>query len=196
MKDSMIESIVASLSWLSPEWLVFVISMLPVVELRGAVPIGIAMGLSAWESFLLSVAGNGLITVLLLLILPKLFDLLYKIPKLAPYLDKLIHKTRHKSKQLNKKGALGLFLFVAVPLPGTGVWTGSMIAYLMGMRIRYSLLSVVGGMVVAGVLVTLASLGLFTLVGDIEIALLTLLVVVILIYAFQKNRQKKQNKVK
>ena len=82
MKESMIESIVAGLSWLSPEWLVFVISMLPVVELRGAVPIGIALGLSAWESFLLSVAGNGLNTVLLLLILPKLFDLLYKIPRL------------------------------------------------------------------------------------------------------------------
>ena len=190
----MIDSIVAWLSWLSPEWLVFVISMLPVVELRGAVPIGIAMGLPAWEAFLLSVAGNGLVTVLLLLILPKFFELLYKIPKLAPHLDKLIHKTRNKSKQLNRKGAVGLCLFVAVPLPGTGVWTGCMIAYLMGMRIRYSMLAVIGGMIIAGILVTLTSLGLFTLVDDIEIALLILLAFIILVYAVQKIRQKKGSK--
>ncbi|MGI5825393.1 MAG: COG2426 family protein [Bacillota bacterium] len=187
----MIDSIVNSLGWLSPEWIVFFVSMLPVVELRGAIPIGMAFGLPAWESFLLSVAGNGLITVLLLLILPKFFELLYKISPLEPFLDKLIQKTRHKGKDLNKKGALGLFLFVAIPLPGTGVWTGCLIAYLMGMRIRYSLLSVVLGMVLAGILMTLGSLGLFTVVGDIEAALIVLLVLVVLIYAIQKVRQKK-----
>jgi uncharacterized membrane protein len=187
----MVESIVNSLDWLSPEWIVFLISMLPVVELRGAIPIGIAFGMPAWESFLLSVAGNGLVTLILLMLLPRFFEALYKIPRLQPLLDKIIHKTRHKSKNLNKKGALGLFIFVAIPLPGTGVWTGCLLAYLMGMRIRYSLIAVILGMMMAGVLMTLGSLGVFKIVGDIEIALVLVLAILILTYVIQKIRAKK-----
>lgn len=189
----MIDSIVDALSWLPTEWLVFFISLLPVVELRGSIPIGIAMGLPAWETFVISIIGNGIVALLLLLILPKFFEFFYRFPKLKPFLERIINRAGNKSNSASVKGSLGLMLFVAVPLPGTGVWTGCVLAYLMGMRIRHALPAVVLGMVIAGVLMSLGSLGLMTLVGDIEIALIVIFVILLAAYIINKIRRKKKN---
>ncbi len=186
----MVDSIVGALSWLPTEWLIFFISLLPVIELRGAIPVGIAMGLPAWESFLISIAGNGIVALVLLLALPKFFEFCYRFPRLQPLLERILSKARNKGKGMNAKGMVGLLLFVAVPLPGTGVWTGCLLAYLLGMRIRHALLAVTLGMILAGILMTLGSLGLMTLVGDIEIALLIILVLLIAAYVVKRIRQR------
>lgn len=189
----MIDSVVGALSWLPAEWLIFFISILPIIELRGAIPVGIAMGLPAWETFLIAIAGNGIVALVLLLALPKFFEFFCRFPRLRPVLDRIVSKARNKGQGMNAKGMVGLLLFVAVPLPGTGVWTGCLLAYLLGMRICHALLAVTLGMIIAGVLMTLGSLGLMTLVGDIEIALLIILAVLIAAYVFQKiHRRRKQ----
>lgn len=189
----MIDSIVGVLSWLPEEWLIFFISILPIIELRGAIPVGIAMGLPAWETFLIAIAGNGIVALVLLLALPKFFEFCCRFRRLRPILDRIVSKARNKGQGVNTKGMLGLLLFVAVPLPGTGVWTGCLLAYLLGMRIRHALLAVTLGMIIAGVLMTLGSLGLMTLVGDIEIALLVILAALVAAYMIQKIRKRKRN---
>ena len=133
----MIDSVVGALSWLPAEWLIFFISILPIIELRGAIPVGIAMGLPAWETFLIAIAGNGIVALVLLLALPKFFEFFCRFPRLRPVLDRIVSKARNKGQGMNAKGMVGLLLFVAVPLPGTGVWTGCRICWECAFVMRY-----------------------------------------------------------
>ena len=190
----MVDAIIDSLSGLSAGWIVFIISMLPIAELRVGIPLGIALGLPGWQSFLFSVLGNGLIAIPVLLLLPKIFELLQRVPAFGKYIDKIVRRAQHKAQGLNKKSFLGLMIFVGIPLPGTGVWTGCLIAYLLGMRIRYALASVILGMLLAGVLMTLSSLGVVGLVravNGIEYVLGAILLCGVAYYIYRRSRKKK-----
>lgn len=141
---------------------VFLCAMMPIVELRGAIPIGAKLGLDFVSCYLLSVVGNLLPIPVILLFVRFVLDWMKKIK----YLDKIafwVEKKAHKhSGQIVKYAGWGLFLFVAVPIPGTGAWTGALIAALLDMRIKKALPVIVLGVLTAGVIVTGISYGVFT----------------------------------
>lgn len=139
-----------------PPWLcVFIISMIPIVELRGAIPVAmLALGMPWYEAFLIAVAGNILPIPFIIWFIRPLFNLLkkFKIFKgLVDWQEKKIEKGAGKVVNNIKKG---LFAFVAVPLPGTGAWTGSMIAGFLNLNNKKAFLPVALGVVCAGVIIT------------------------------------------
>ena len=147
------------LQTLGRRWCVFLCSLLPVIELRGAIPLGAGFGLHPVETYLLAVAGNLLPVPFLLLLLRWILAGMKRIPglrRIALYLETKAQKNRMK---VEKYAFWGLFLFVAIPLPGTGAWTGSLVAALMRMRFPKALLSVIAGVMTAGLIMSLISYG-------------------------------------
>lgn len=142
----------------------FLISMVPVIELRGAIPYGIARDLNEWLVFALAVIGNMLPIPFILLFVRKVLDWMKgvkRLNKIALWIEARAHR---KSGKVEEARTLGLLLFVAIPLPGTGAWTGALIAALMDMRLKRALPTIFAGVVIAGVAVTLvASLGIHAL---------------------------------
>jgi len=138
---------------------VFLCSMLPIIELRGAVPLGASLGLRWYESFFISIIGNMLPVPFILLFIRAILELMKKtkkLSKIALWLEKKADKNKDK---INKYSFWGLFVFVAIPLPGTGAWTGSLVAALMKIRFGKAFLAVLLGVITAGVILTLASYG-------------------------------------
>ena len=134
-------------------------SAVPLTELRLTIPIAIALGIEPLRAFILACIGNFLPIIPLLLLFEPATKLLSKVAILDKLINKIITRTRSKGKRVEKYGAIGLFLIVAVPLPGTGIYTGSVLAFLFGISFWYGLLSLTLGMIVAGIGVTLASVG-------------------------------------
>lgn len=141
------------------ELCVLICSMLPVIELRGAIPLGAALNVPLWQAFLLSIVGNLLPVPFILLFIRWAIGAMKKVKglcRVALWLEEKVEKKREKVEQY---AFWGLLLFVAIPLPGTGAWTGSMIAGVTGMPFRRAMLSVVGGVLVAGVVMSAVSYG-------------------------------------
>lgn len=135
------------------------ISTLPIVELRGAIPVGVAaFGMPWWKVYLVAVVGNMLPIPFILLLLGPVSDFLMRIPAGKKFFDWLFARTRRKSANIEKYEALGLTLFVAIPLPVTGGWTGAMAAFLMGIPFWKSMLYILMGVMIAGVVMTILSL--------------------------------------
>ena len=145
------------LSNFSNEIYVFFVSMIPVVELRGAIPMGIAMGLDTVTAFFIAVLGNLLPIPFILLLARPVMAWLKKTRVFTPlvnFLERRIEKNRDK---IMRYSAFGLFLFVAIPIPGTGAWTGAIAASMLDMRMKYSLPSIFAGVVTAGVIMCFGS---------------------------------------
>lgn len=139
----------------SPELAVFLTSMLPVVELRGALPLAINLLHFPWyKAFIISFIGNILPVPFILLFLRPITGLLCKIKIFKKFFDWLFNRTRRKSSMIEKYEELGLMVFVAIPLPGTGAWTGALLAYLMALDFKKSVLFISLGVFTAGILVT------------------------------------------
>jgi uncharacterized membrane protein len=135
--------------------IVIIIAALPVVELRGALPIAINVFNMPWYwAYALAVIGNMLPVPILLLFFDGLARLVSKLPVGKKVVDWVFRHTRRHEAMIQKYEWLGLMLFVAVPLPITGAWTGSIIAFILGMRFTYSLLSILCGVIIAGAIVT------------------------------------------
>ncbi len=139
---------------------VFLISMVPIIELRGAIPVGAVMGLPLWSNYLVAVLGNLLPVPFILLFIRKILEWMKTTKRLAKIALWLEEKAQKGVKKVEKYAALGLFAFVAIPLPGTGAWTGALIAALFEMKPRYAMLSILCGVLTAGVIMSLASYGL------------------------------------
>ena len=156
---------VSFLSSLPPWLVVLLISMLPFVELRGSIPVGIFyFHMAALPVFMISIFGNLIPVPFILLFFEKVERWLRKYPRWASVMDRIFEKTRKKaSKKVEDYEALALIAFVAIPLPGTGAWTGSLIAYLFGLDIKRSFFYVVIGVLIAGIAVTLLSTGVLRL---------------------------------
>ncbi len=143
----------------SPEWAVFLTSMIPVIELRGALPLAINLLHIPWyKAFFISFLGNILPVPLILYFLKPVTVILCKIPLFKKFFDWLFSKTRKKSAIVEKYEELGLLIFVAIPLPGTGAWTGALLAYLMSLKFGKSMLFIFIGVFIAGIIVTLLCL--------------------------------------
>ena len=141
------------------ELVVLVIAALPVVELRLAVPLAINMfGLPWYYALLLATIGNLVPVPLLLLFFGALSRLVSKTGILERMFRWLSERTRRQGKIIERYERIGLMLFVAIPLPMTGAWTGSLAAVLFGIRFRHAFLSIFAGIVIAGVIVTCLSL--------------------------------------
>ena len=141
------------------ELCVFFCSMLPIIELRGAIPLGATFGMPWWQTFAISVVGNLLPIPFILLLMRWMLDVMKKVKglrRIALWLEAKVEKKRDK---VEKYAFWGLTIFVAIPLPGTGAWTGSLIASVTGMRFWRSFLCATIGVLIAAVVMTLASYG-------------------------------------
>jgi len=166
----MTEQIAQWFSALPKEWVVFLIATLPIIELRGAIPWALsgAMGGSlGWPTaFLLSFAGNLFPILPVLAWLGPLSDRwMERSPLANRFFTWLFARTRRRGDVVARYGPLGLAVFVAIPLPGTGAWTGAILAFLFGIPIRTAFLWIALGVLGAGAIVTLASLGILQLFG-------------------------------
>lgn len=133
----------------------FVIAMMPIIELRGAIPIGVSIGLSHELAMLAAIIGNCLPVPFIILFIRKIFKYLRaNFGKISHYLDKIEHRARGKWQKVHAYQFVGLMIIVAIPLPGTGAWTGALIAALMNMRLRNAIPAIFTGVVIAGFLVT------------------------------------------
>ncbi len=146
---------------LSPLIIVLIISMLPLVELRGAIPVAIAFFGMPWqEAVLISVIGNMLPIPLILLFMDWFFSLVSRFHWGKRFTHWLFRRTRRKGKVIERYEAVGLTIFVGIPLPGTGAWTGSFAANIFGIAFWKSLLYIfVGVLLAAGIVTTLTLLG-------------------------------------
>ena len=138
------------------------VSMIPVVELRGGIPFGHnVLGLDIWPTYLACVAGNFLPVPFIIVYIRRIFQWMrLHMPKLNRIVEKLETKAHLKGKTVTKYKYLGLFLFVAVPLPGTGAWTGSLVAAFLDMPLRRALPAILVGVMTAGVAISILSFGL------------------------------------
>lgn len=133
----------------------FIISMIPVIELRGAIPIGVGLGLSHAEAMGISIIGNMLPVPFIILFIRPIFRwMTRKSGKLARLAEKLEAKAEGKWDKIHRYQFFALTLFVAIPLPGTGAWSGALIAAVMNMRLRNALPSILLGVLIAGILVS------------------------------------------
>ncbi|WP_227767126.1 COG2426 family protein [Zhaonella formicivorans] len=159
----MTERLIALFSAVPVNWRVFFLAAIPVTELRAAIPLGLAWGVSPGENLLYAVLGNMLPVIPLLLLLEPVVKLLTQIPFFARIFAKLFARTRRHSEKIEKYGAIGLAIFVGVPAPGTGAWTGALLAFLFGIRFWYAFPAIAAGVLGAGIIVTIASLGIWQL---------------------------------
>ncbi len=144
---------------LPPVAAVTAISTLPIVELRGAIPVGIAaFKMPWWQVYLIAVAGNMIPIPFILLLLGPLSRFFMRYKTGRKFFDWLFARTRKKSASIEKYEALGLTIFVAIPLPMTGAWTGAMAAFVMGITFWKALLYNLLGVMIAGVIMTALSL--------------------------------------
>ncbi len=146
-------------------WAVFLCSMIPIIELRGSIILGATLELPWWQNYLISVIGNMIPVPFILLLIRWVLGLMKKtrlFGKLAAWLEQKAEKNKPK---VEKYGFWGLCILVAIPLPGTGAWTGSLVAALMRINFWKALLAVFIGVLIAGVIMTLASYGVVGFLG-------------------------------
>ena len=138
---------------------VFICSMLPIIELRGSIPLGAALGLPWYTNYLISVVGNLLPVPFILLLIKKILEWM-KTTKAFSKFALWLEGRAEKNKGRFENGVfIGLLLFVAIPIPGTGAWTGALIASLVGEKFGKSMLAITLGVLLAGAIMTLASYG-------------------------------------
>ncbi len=144
------------------EWLVFFSAMLPVIELRGAIPLAMGVwGMNVWQAYFWSVLGNFLISVFVLFALEKLSRfLMNRFQWIHQILSFLFKRTeRLHTKKIEYWGAAALILFVAIPLPMTGAWSACFAAFVFRVPVRLALVYILTGLLISGVIVSLLSLG-------------------------------------
>ena len=145
--------------YFSRELAVFFISCLPIVELRGAVPLAISFGMSPWRAYWLAVLGNVLPVIpLLLLLVPVRKFLRGNFQFMDKFFCWLDERTLAKSDKVKKYGPLALILFTAIPFPTTGAWTASLAAVLFKIKFRYAFPSIVVGILLAGIIMIILSI--------------------------------------
>ncbi len=139
---------------------VFFLSMVPVLELRAAIPVGATLGLEWVANYLICVIGNMIPVPIILLFVRHVLEWMKKIPRLDKIALWVENKAQKNTPKVQKYASLGLLIFVALPLPGTGAWTGALVAAMLDMRMKYAIPSIFCGVLIAGLIMSLASYGL------------------------------------
>ena len=139
-----------------------VTAMLPILEIRGAIPVGVASGLDPWLAFAVGFVGNMLPIPILILLTRKVIEWLKKHNMLVKLTAWLENKGSKGAQKVQKYSFWGLSILVAIPLPGTGAWTGALVASLLDMRLKRALPAIAMGVAVAGLIVLLVTYGVIS----------------------------------
>ena len=140
------------------------VSMIPVVELRGGIPFGVARGLPVWAAYAAAVIGNMLPVPFIIVYIRRFLQWMRRhSPRLNRLADTIERKAHLKGRKVTKYKYLGLLLFVAIPLPGTGAWTGALAAAFLDMRLRQAVPSIFAGVVLAGAAISILTYGVAAL---------------------------------
>ena len=138
---------------------IFLCSMVPIIELRGAIPMGAALDIPFYINYIISVVGNMLPVPFILLFIRHILHWMKKIPKLDKIAAWIDNKAEKNKAKVLKYATFGLYIFVAIPLPGTGAWTGALVASMLDMRMKRSIPAILLGVMTACVIMSLASYG-------------------------------------
>ncbi len=169
------------------ELIVIILAATPISELRGAIPLAIIEFQFTWYyAFLLAVIGNMLPVPLILLFIESAAKWLSRIPIMKKFFDWLFERTRHHEAQIQKYKSLGLTIFVGIPLPFTGAWTGAIAAVLLGINFKQAFFSIFAGVIMAGVIVTC-----LTLLGWAGAIIAGVVLCGLITYGFLKPNNKK-----
>ncbi len=145
---------------------VIITSILPYLELRGAIPLACSLGFNAFEAYLLAVVGNMIPVVPIMILFDPMARWCSGFPLCKRFFDRLRERNQRHAPQVQKYGFWGLALFVGIPLPMTGAWSGAAIAFLLGMRKRIAFASIFFGVLIAGIIVTILTYGVAFLVSQ------------------------------
>lgn len=157
----MIERVIAFLNGLPKEAITLILAALPISELRGAIPVALAMKQPLAKTLILAYIGNMLPVIPLLILLEPISNRLRRIAIWRRFFDWLFERTKKKADIVQKYEAIGLMIFVAIPLPATGAWTGCVAASLFKIKFRYAFTAIFFGVLIAGIVVAaLASIGI------------------------------------
>lgn len=151
--------------------LIFLVSMVPLIELRGAIPIAVGFGLPLLPSYIICIIGNMLPVPIIFWFARKVLEWGADKPVIGKFFTFCLEKGHKGGEKLKAKAGRGLFvallLFVGIPLPGTGAWTGTLAASLLDMDFKSSVIAVLLGVILAGVIMGLLSAGLFGAIGAV-----------------------------
>jgi uncharacterized membrane protein len=162
----MVDKLLTLLSGSSAYLITIVLAMLPVSELRGAIPYAVGVAGMSWqEAYIISVVANFLPVIPILYLIGPVSESLRRFHPLDRFFTWLFARARRKGKLIERFEVIGLILFVAIPLPVTGAWTGTIAAFLFGVRKRVALPAIFLGICLAGVVVTLAVTGVISFWG-------------------------------
>ena len=142
---------------LSKEMIVFIISMIPILELRGGLLAAAWFEVNMWKAIMLCIAGNIIPIPFILWFITPIFNCLKKTKLFRPMVEKLEKKSMGKSEKIKKYEFIGLLLFVGIPLPGTGAWTGSLIASLLDIKFSKAMIAIACGLVMATTIMCILS---------------------------------------
>jgi len=159
----MLNVILQYLNQLPKDYVVIIVGALPISELRGAIPLALSFGMPLFKAFWLSVLGNCLIVAPALFLFEPVTKFLRKFKIWSRFFDWVFERTKKNSDSIQKYEALGLAIFVAIPLPMTGAWSGVIAASLFKIRFRYAFLAIIAGVICAGLIVSaLCALGILS----------------------------------
>ena len=153
----MVDSVIEALNGLPKELIIFIISLLPILELRGGMVAAAVLGVPWLKAFTICIIGNMLPIPLILLFIKQIFKLLKKLPGINKLIIKLEETAGKKGGKINKSRNWGLYGFVAIPLPGTGAWMGALIATMLDIRMKKSFPIIFIGVITAGIIMSILS---------------------------------------
>lgn len=162
MVENLVNVFIDLFSGLNKNLVIFLISCMPILELRGGLIAASLLKLNLVSSFIICFIGNILPVPFILYFITPLFDKLKRTKLLNKFVTKIENKAISKKEQIEKKQFLGLLLFVGIPLPGTGAWTGSLIAAMINMNKKKALIAVILGVILAGTIMSIFSYGLLS----------------------------------
>ena len=159
--ESIMSWVISALSGhVSREMIVFIISMVPILELRGGLLAASVLNINITRALWICIIGNIIPVPFILLLITPIFNWMKGTKHLKPFVERMEARAMKKSDQIEKYEFLGLVLFVGIPLPGTGAWTGSLLAALLGMKFKKAFPAVLLGIALASVIMSIVSYGL------------------------------------
>jgi len=165
MTEKLVEFILHYTAWLNKEVIVFIVSVLPILELRGGVLAGYWLGLPLITTSIIAVIGNLLPIPFILFFIEKILTFMEKHNILTSFIHKLRERALHKSKGLQNMEFIGLMIFVGIPLPGTGAWTGALVAETLQMDRKKAMLAITFGVFIALAIMLVVSYGVLNQIG-------------------------------
>lgn len=141
----------------------FLVSMLPIAELRGGIPLALSTGIPPIQAYLIGVGGNTVPVLPLLLGLKYALKIIKKHRQLEKIFNGFKKKSQNKKELIHRYGIGGIVLLVAIPLPVTGAWTGSLVSFLLSIPIKYAFFAIFAGICLAGLIVLFATLGILSI---------------------------------